>query len=534
MNTQANSPATKELLRTTGVTRTWRPADRDEPAYSYLTQFERMRLVRETPAPDLPGSAAGQSIVRGVLTWTPFFTRTTPAEQAVKVLDGASEFQLAPHVRDTMPVLAAKIAEDVGGDASWPRIVLGIVTLVGALWALVWARKKLLAPAFLAPQTFEESIDGLPSGTEVVLLIGPPRTRKDQAVYEKVRAVAHAHEPHRIHLLDRELKDEDITAEIKRLNVLIRIGQAPIADDGRVWVHVSNLESQLVSAASRSSVLKLLEKLIDERDTGVPRVVIVTTSVDPVANFKEIFNEERKGIYDDVVPEVELSRSSLLLSRFRRCYLPARCELTAQERWENWLNYVPSKWAETVRLEAHGYEPLEGIIREIRSSAWQKNNPSLDELSRSFTARAEAVYQLLWTSCTRSEKLVLIQLAQEGMVNPKCYEVVGRLVAKGIVVTKPGLTVFNYTFRRFLRGIERGHVVAEWEHMEGSGLWVTAGRLVGSSMIVGGAFFFLTQDFPVQSLLPIVSGTGLFGIPLVRDIVTRLAGGRSGTAPPTA
>ena len=453
----------------------------------------------------------------------------------MKVLDSASEFQLAPHVRGTMPVLAAKIAEDVGGDASWVRILAGIVILVGALWALVWARKKLLAPAFLAPQTFEESTEQLPPGTEVVLLIGPPRTRKDQAVYEKIREVARVREPHRIHLLDRELKKEDIDAEIKKLNVLIRIGQAPIASDGRVWLHVSNLESQLVSAASRSSVLKLLERLIDERETGVSRVVIVTTSVDPVANFKEIFSEEREGIYDDVVPEVELSRSSLLLSRFRRCYLPARCELTAQERWKNWLNYVPSKWADTVRLEAQGYEPLEGIPREIRSDAWQKDEdaPSLDALSRSFTARAEAAYQLLWTSCTRSEKLVLIQLAQEGMVNPKCYEVVGRLVAKGIVVTRPGLTVFNYTFRRFLRGIERGHVVAEWEHMEGTGLWVTAGRLVGSSMILGGAFFFLTQDFPVQSLLPIVSGTGLFGIPLVRDIVTRLAGGRSGTTSPS-
>ena len=106
--------------------------------------------------------------------------------------------------------------------------------------------------------------------------------------------------------------------------------------------------------------------------------------------------------------------------------------------------------------------------------------------------------------------------------------VVARLISKGLVVTTPGLSVFNFTFRRFLRGIERNQIVTEWEHMEGTGLWVTAGRLVGSSMILGGLFFFLTQDFPVQSLLPIVSGTGLFSLPLVRDLVSRLAGGRSG------
>ena len=233
--------------------------------------------------------------------------------------------------------------------------------------------------------------------------------------------------------------------------------------------------------------------------------MIVTSSVDPIANFQEVFADERQGTYTDVVPEVELSRSSLLLSRFRRCYLPTNCERRAKERWHHWLNYEPKSG-----LKPSSSKP-KGMSRSARSSTRSRRHRGRSEDRRSTSCHAlswgaRGCYQLLWTSCTRSEKLVLIELAEEGMVNPKCYEVVARLISKGLVVTTPGLSVFNFTFRRFLRGIERNQIVTEWEHMEGTGLWVTAGRLVGSSMILGGLFFFLTQDFPVQSLLPIVSG----------------------------
>jgi hypothetical protein len=133
----------------------------------------------------------------------------------------------------------------------------------------------------------------------------------------------------------------------------------------------------------------------------------------------------------------------------------------------------------------------------------------------------------LWTTCSRSEKLVLIQLAHEGFVNPKSKDVVTQLINKGLITEHPSPMVFNYTFRAFLRSIERSHPIAEWERMEGSGLWVVAGRLVASSMVAGGAFYLITQGFSVQSLLPIISGSGVFGVPFVRDVLARLSGSTS-------
>src|SRR5262249_29706090 len=129
-----------------------------------------------------------------------------------------------------------------------------------------------------------------------------------------------------------------------------------------------NFESQLVTVNTRKFVLKLLEKLLDRGGTPANRMLIVTTSVDPIANFQEVFDDERQGTYTNVVPEVELSQTSLLLSRFRRCYRPALCEVSSRQRWNNWLNYEPADWEDTITLEANKYEPLSEIANEIRSS----------------------------------------------------------------------------------------------------------------------------------------------------------------------
>lgn len=528
------SPTTIDLIeKGKGFARDWTgpQSGAKEPPYSYLLEIKRLKLLPSSSSAGTARPSHGQRLVRFILDWDPFTGRKTGPPEAWALADG-SAYGLSSHAGDKGPVFAATIEQGFLADLLFWRFFFGVAIITCATCALCWARRKLTPPLFLPPQTFDAQMERLDKSCdcEAVLLIGPPRTRKDSEVQGHIRKrVSCDADTSRIRLLDRELNDRAIEKELERINHLLRSGRAPLDKQGRLWLHLSNLESQLITVESRKFVLKLLEKLLDKKGSACPRVVIVTTTVDPIANFQEVFNAERQGTYRDVVPEVELSRSSLLLSRFRRCYLPALCQQASRSRWRHWLHYNPAHWQRTLELEASHYEPLKQIFDEIPTCEWDSAHPSLDALSRAFGARAEAVHQLMWTSCTRSEKLVLIQLAQEGMVNPKCYDVVARLVAKGIVVTQPGLTVFNFTFRKFLRGIERSQVVSQWEQMDGSGLWVTAGRLVGSSLLLGGLFFFLTQDYPVQSLFPIVSGTGLFSLPLIRDLANRLAALRSGT-----
>jgi hypothetical protein len=120
----------------------------------------------------------------------------------------------------------------------------------------------------------------------------------------------------------------------------------------------------------------------------------VTTSIDPIANFHEIFTKEREGIYDDDIPEVELSRSSLLLSRFRRCYLP----IEASQDADPWWNYDPKKWQSTVHWEAAGYPPLVEVAKTIKQTHAADQCVAPAELARTF--RRQAVPRTI--SCGRA------------------------------------------------------------------------------------------------------------------------------------
>jgi hypothetical protein len=522
-----------------------------------------------TDAPD-----RGQELVRGLLDWT-LFSSDRRGDPEVRACAGSNQLRVS---RKGVSLAAIVWPSGAGAEAAadraqaagitlwrslaaleWERWLVATVILVGAIAAGYWAKRRLTTPNAVGAATFEDVMNLIASsdGNQGIMLVGPPRTRKDQVVRKRVMAKAfpkwkdepnaidsirkkimakalpqwkeepNATEPiYRIKLLDRTIDAEFVKTALEEVSRRVK-GRKLLEGGKRLWIHVSNLESQLTTDKNRAAVLELLEKLLDRPDGEPSRVVVVTTSVDPIAHFQEIFTKEREGIYDDDVPEVELSRSSLLLSRFRRCYLP----IAARSSRDPWWDYKPERWKRTLVWEAAGYPPLKEVAKVIAKTlpkthsddACSKPKPVLrPELARTFRSQALASYDLLWESCTRCEKIVLVQLAQEGFVTTRNCEVVWSLVNKGLIVERPRPTIFNNTFRQYLRRIEHDHIVEQWEREDGDGLWVVAGRLIGSSLIAGGLFYLTTQDFSVDSLLPVVSGTGIFGAPVVRALLARM------------
>jgi hypothetical protein len=482
------------------------------------------------PIPSPPGH-----FVRDLLEWSVLGS----TDQAVRA---ASEGETDAG-SDSLPVALTTVGAATR-TVSRVSLILGVLILTGFLIAAYWARSRLLPPAVIGAPDLDTLIANVSrTGNEIVLLVGPPRSGKDHAV---VRAVSeHAQHPKeppvdRIPLLDKTLDDAYIQRTVRRVkkkvDEAIQLRGASPNATAPVWIHLSNLEAQLLNEEKRTRVLRLLEELLDINTNQPPRALVITSTIDPIAHFRELFTEERQGVYTDLVPEVSLGRSALIMSRFRRCYAPigpskkpvpkknrANASMTS---WHRWWHYDPREWPKTLGIELDGYRPFAPIRDELRRmwNAQKRESVPFDELLRAVRLKTEASYELLWASCTRSEKLVLIQLAQEGFVTAQSWDVVAPLVAKGIIVQSPGLAIFNRSFRDFLRGIERSGVVREWEQMEGSGLWVVSGRLIGSSLLAGGLFYLTTQDFSVQSLLPILSGTGLFSVPLVRSLFARLPG----------
>lgn len=480
---------------------------------------------------------SGQRLVRWLLGWTIFSSDRREAVD-VKACAGAPQLQ----VRKGAFSLAASlwpVADNEGGgpgavarqswrrtfDIGWELWLIAMLILAGTIAAAYWAQDRLTPLSAIGRSTVKDVVKAIATdGNQGIMLIGPPRMQKDRWVKRMVaRHAGLKNQPDgsdsilRITLLDQTVTRAFITDEIAKVSVRAK-DPAYLDAKKRLWIQVSNLEAQLISEQRRTAVLGLLEKLMD-RGPGEPlRVVVVTTTIDPVAHFQEIFTKERADFYDDKIPEVQLSRSSLILSRFRRCYMP----ISARGEADPWWNYDPKKWRQTLSWESAGYPPLQEVARGIKRRLSTRDAVSRAELARAFRSQALAPYDLLWESCTRSEKIALVQLATEGFITTRNCEVVWGLINKGLIVERPRPTIFNNSFRLFLRHIERDEVVEQWEREDGNGLWVVAGRLIGSSLIAGGLFFLVTQDFSFDSLLPVVSGTGAVGAPLLRALLTRV------------
>ncbi len=173
------------------------------------------------------------------------------------------------------------------------------------------------------------------------------------------------------------------------------------------------------------------------------------------------------------------------------------------------------------------YDPLlpEWLFRETRSDAflkaladqvsWKKysREETLDEIRE----RAESYYAGLWASCSSAEKLLLQQLAKQGLVNGKNRKSIRRLIARGLVRRAPHIRVFSETFRRYVLELSNSQNLTAMEE-QSAGLWTSLRVPMGLVTLTIAVIFFASQ----KDLLNVTTGvvTGLAaGLPALAKLV---------------
>jgi hypothetical protein len=92
----------------------------------------------------------------------------------------------------------------------------------------------------------------------------------------------------------------------------------------------------------------------------------------------------------------------------------------------------------------------------------------LDELGE----RAETYFAGLWSSCRDDEKLLLYQLAHNGLANGRNRRTLRRLIARGLVRRNPNLELFSESFRLYvLEAAQRENVVTLAREKRGASTW---------------------------------------------------------------
>ncbi len=161
--------------------------------------------------------------------------------------------------------------------------------------------------------------------------------------------------------------------------------------------------------------------------------------------------------------------------------------------------------------------PLRRAAKEVVSNIdpAQAELPSTKALADQIYDHCEAYCRSLWSACSKAEKRILIQLAEEGVLNRKEERVVRHLMKKGLIDRRPRLTLLNETFRRFVLDVkEEEQDFTKWEQehaAQGWAAWRSALIVVLVTVVV---FLGATQQEILESWLPILGAiaTGVAGI----------------------
>jgi hypothetical protein len=162
------------------------------------------------------------------------------------------------------------------------------------------------------------------------------------------------------------------------------------------------------------------------------------------------------------------------------------------ERWRALLDRFVTVTAEELDLRDQEWrrrKEFRSVSQQIRPRSWLEKETEYNSFLRRLRGeldesgehqhlldeigeRAETYYAGLWSSCREEEKLLLYQLAHNGLANGRNRRTLRRLIARGLVRRDPNLELFSETFRLYiLAAARRENVVSRARAERGTSTW---------------------------------------------------------------
>jgi hypothetical protein len=231
-------------------------------------------------------------------------------------------------------------------------------------------------------------------------------------------------------------------------------GLNPLAmPDGGI-LGIDHLEYRFDDPAFRDRLLTFLEKMVYGRHyrvwiastrEPVDQIQDTATPVDLDAwrRLFQPFHKEAVGIeIDSLLPQMEGVAALIKERQASRCV-----DLEA-----------------LVLTECSFSPQLLSIAEEVVRDLPTGTSPTREDVLFEIGIAAEPFYRAIWTSCSKAERIVLRQLAEEDVVNPRNPAVVARLMRSGLIRRDPLFCLMNETFRRFVIHELPSETLVEWEY----------------------------------------------------------------------
>ena len=289
-----------------------------------------------------------------------------------------------------------------------------------------------------------------------------------------------------------------------------RLCPSSLASDepqGEAILVIQHVEHRLAEPAWRSALLKLIMG-------GGQRSIVLVCDIDPFHYLAQRLREQADPTasgdpQETAAPVAERDRAQAEVAAWAsvlRDFEKVRYDLAPIS-----LNGTE----EPTSVQEIGYKLIiecrySDTLRRIAADLIQRKELARydwHEIVRLILDAAEPYYRSIWDLCSRDEKLVLIQLAEEGLVNPKRIELVRRLARRRLVHIDPRFRLINDSFRMFIRSAEPPERVAEWESVATTHAWRRVGVPLYTLGAVVIAILLYTEQSLFTSVLAIATGT---------------------------
>ena len=129
---------------------------------------------------------------------------------------------------------------------------------------------------------------------------------------------------------------------------------------------------------------------------------------------------------------------------------------------------------------------------------------------------AHAYYHALWNHCTRLEKHVLYDAAEDGFINHKNKITIVSLLKKGLLVFDDGIKIMNRSFQHFiLTGISSSEVMQMEQEAKTSGRWSRYSLVIAVLILSIIIFYIVAEQQMVNKFTALISGLVAFVPPLI-------------------
>lgn len=321
-------------------------------------------------------------------------------------------------------------------------------------------------------------------------------------------------------------KSNPIEIDCKTLYSTKQIGD-DFSSGGRPVV-VYNLDYKMYDCEANRARLELLEGLAAADET----TVAVFSEFHPLQYFtleeaKQMAQNGKKVNNGEPETNGTTRRWERLLHRFNFKYLvkhpKRRKKTTPPDLSGDSAAFIESECGDSTYLI-----PVKERVRDVLAKAGTGDIDRSDLKDRIYD-QAKPIYDSIWRACSKDEKLVLIQLAGEGLLNIKNRDVIRGLLNRELIRLSP-LRLMNGTFKDYLNRVEDLDTILEWKKRQLQSSWSKIKRPFLFLVTAAILFLVITQPDVLKSWLVLIPAFSA-GIPAVLRIFDQLTTGTDENVP---